>query len=72
MRNEPQRIHRLFVSISTLGLPSKDDWAISGICQTDNQAPGSKSVVIKDAAHGIPEMPEVGKAVAEFLKAVNG
>ena len=49
-----------------------DDWATSARCQTDNHAPGSKSVVIKDAGHGIPELPEVGNAVAEFLKAVTG
>ena len=50
----------------------KDARAIVSICQTDNHAPGSNSVVIKGAGHGIPEMPEVGRAVAEFLEAVSG
>ena len=50
----------------------KDDWAYSSRCRTNTHAPGSKSVVIKDAGHGIPEMPEVGKAVAEFLQAIRG
>jgi dienelactone hydrolase len=47
-----------------------DDWAIKARCLTNTHAPGSNSVVIKDAGHGIPEHPEVGKAVAGFLQAV--
>ena len=47
-----------------------DEWAYDSRCRTSTHATGSKSVVIKDAGHGIPELPEVGKAVADFLRAV--
>ena len=47
-----------------------DDWANEARCRTNTHAPGSHSVVIKGAGHGIPEHPEVGKAVAGFLQAV--
>lgn len=50
----------------------KDQWAYRSKCRTNTHATGSKSVIIKDVGHGIPELPEVGKAVAEFLHAAGG
>lgn len=49
-----------------------DEWAQLSKCRTDGHAAGSKSVVIKGEGHGIPELPEVGTAIGEFLKTVGG
>ena len=39
-------------------------------CAVKRQVAGSASVVIKGAGHGISDLPETGKAIAEFLRVV--
>jgi dienelactone hydrolase len=50
----------------------KDRWGKGASCNTKTHAPGSNSIVIKDAPHGMSDRPEVGKAVDDFMKAVTG
>jgi dienelactone hydrolase len=48
----------------------KDRWGKGASCNTKTHAPGSNSIVIKDAPHGMSDRPEVGKAVNDFLLTV--
>jgi len=48
----------------------KDRWGKGASCNTKTHAPGSNSIVIKNAPHGMSDRPEVGKAVDDFLLTV--
>jgi dienelactone hydrolase len=62
--------------LAPAGLPvlavvgGKDQYSNGASCKVDTQIPGSKSIVIKNAEHGVSDLPETGKAIDDFLRVV--
>jgi hypothetical protein len=49
---------------------SNDQYSKGASCKVNTEVFGSRSIVIKDAGHGISDLPETGKAIDEFLRVV--